>query len=224
MSTEKLSASSPSLLLTIGFIALSIFMLAQWAFVLKSKRVFTLGALGMLLTAAITFIPALKDFSDGIPLIMPALLAIFIATIALAFSSLSIPLTQLSVTYLVGFQAFRVVVELLIHKAVQEGVAPAQMSWDGMNFDIVAGLSAALLFPFAHRLPKWLLLSWNCICLALLLWVVGVGVLSVPSPIQQIKPDNTWLADFPFIWLPTVLVTSALIGHLALFRKLLPKK
>lgn len=50
--------------------------------------------------------------------------------------------------------------------------------------------------------------------------VVIVAILSIPSPFQQLKPDNIWVAYFPFVWLPTAAVVAALLGHLVLFRKL----
>ena len=78
-----------------------------------------------------------------------------------------------------------------------------------------------LLFPFARKIPPWGILTWNTLALALLLWTVGVAVLSFPGALQRLKPDNVWVAYFPFIWLPTVAVTSALLGHIALFRRLL---
>ncbi len=35
---------------------------------------------------------------------------------------------------------------------------------------------------------------------------------------------NTWVAHFPFVWLPTVLVVFAAIGHLAVTRRLLSRE
>ena len=124
-------------------------------------------------------------------------------------------------SFLIGFQAFRIPIELLIHRAVAEGIAPLQMTWNGMNWDILSGISALLLFPFANKIPRWGLLVWNTLALALLLWIVGVAVLSFPGAFQRLRPDNIWVAYFPFVWLPTVAVTSALLGHVVLFRKLL---
>ena len=123
---------------------------------------------------------------------------------------------------LVGFQAFRVLVELGIHQAAMDGIAPVEMSWSGWNFDIVTGVTALLLAPFAHRLPTWALHAWNLGCLGLVLVVVGTGILSMPTPFQQIltTPSNTWIADFPFVWLPTVHVPLAWLGHLLLFQRL----
>ena len=90
-----------------------------------------------------------------------------------------------------------------------------------MNLDILSGISALVLFRFASHLPRWSILLWNSIALFLLVWVVGVAALSFPSAFQQLKPDNIWVAWFPFIWLPTIAVTAAFMGHLAVFRKLL---
>ena len=77
--------------------------------------------------------------------------------------------------------------------------------------------------PFANRLPTWAILIWNTVALGLLLWVVGVAVLSFPTEMQQLKPDNIWVAHFPFIWLPTVAVSVAFLGHLIVYRKALSR-
>ncbi len=131
-------------------------------------------------------------------------------------------LAALPLGLIVGFQGFRVLVELIIHRAAMEGVAPLEMSWSGHNYDIVTGLTACLLIPLAGRVPKVVLHLWNVMGLGLLAVVVGTGMLSMPSPFQQIvtDPPNVWIAHFPYIWLPTVLVASALIGHGVLFRAL----
>ena len=63
--------------------------------------------------------------------------------------------------FLVGFQGFRIVVEMLIHKAVQEGMAHPTMTWSGTNCDLVAGVTAALLVPITKRLDHRVLQIWN---------------------------------------------------------------
>ena len=60
-------------------------------------------------------------------------------------------LAELPLSFLVGFQGFRIVVEILIHIAVQEGIAHPTMTWSGTNWDLVAGVTAVLLAPFAKR-------------------------------------------------------------------------
>jgi hypothetical protein len=129
-------------------------------------------------------------------------------------------LHTLPLALLIGFQAFRVPVELLIHQAVVEGLAPPQMTWTGMNWDILTGASALLVGPLASRLLKAVLHLWNVLGFGLLLNVLVVAILSMPTPFQMIEPDNTWIAHFPYVWLPTVLVLAALLGHVVLLRKL----
>ena len=86
---------------------------------------------------------------------------------------------------------------------------------------IVFGVSALFLFPIAFRLPRWTLLVWNTAGVFSLVWVVGVAVLSMPTAYQKLTPDNTWVAFFPFVWLPSVIVVSAIFGHLTIYRKLI---
>lgn len=126
----------------------------------------------------------------------------------------------LSLKVLVGFQAFRIIVEIFIHNAVSEGVAPEQLTWTGLNFDIITGVAAAALFPFVDRVPKWVLKAFNVGGALLLFNVVTVAILSLPLPIQQFEPVNAWVGFFPFQWLPLVIVLTAAIGHVALGMRL----
>lgn len=131
-------------------------------------------------------------------------------------------LRRLPLSVLIGFQAFRIVVELGIHEAASQGVAPMEMSWSGWNFDVLSGLSAVVVAPLATRLPTWTLKAWNLVAFGLVLSVVVVGILSMPTPFRVIAtdPPNTWIATFPYVWLPTIHVTMAWLGHLVLFQRL----
>ncbi len=143
-----------------------------------------------------------------------------IGTIALGSSNSVSRLIQLPFGILVGFEAFRILVEMLIHAASTIGLAPLQMTWSGYNFDVVTGVTALCLAPFARSVPRWLILGWNCLGLALLMVVMVIAAVSFPTRFQLLRPDNRWVADFPYVWLPSVLVTAALLGHIVIFRKL----
>ncbi len=125
---------------------------------------------------------------------------------------------------LVGFQAFRIPVELLIHRAYLEGLAPIQMTYEGLNFDILSGLSALFLAAALSvtSVPHWLVIAWNCVGLGLLATILTIAILSSPIPIQvfHAPPQNLWVTRFPWVWLPTVLVSAALMGHLLVFQAL----
>jgi hypothetical protein len=95
----------------------------------------------------------------------------------------------------------------------------------GLNYDIITGLSALGLAMLLRKrdLPRAMLLAWNVMGSTLLLIIVVVSVLSTPlfaafgrEPAQL----NTWILFAPFVWLPAVLVGSALWGHALIFRKL----
>ena len=155
----------------------------------------------------------------------PMLLILLSMVVFLAWSSRqpwTAKLAELPLPFLVGFQGFRIVVELLIHIAVQEGMAHPTMTWSGTNWDIVAGVTAVLLAPFAKRLEYRVLQIWNVSMAILLIVTVVTAVLAAPTPFRQImgEPANTWVTHFPFIWLPTILVFCAWLGHIVLFRKL----
>jgi len=101
-------------------------------------------------------------------------------------------------------------------------LVPVQMTFEGRNWDIVSGVSAAAVAWLAARrqAPRWLVLLWNCVGLALLLNIVVIAVLSMPTPLRRFhnEPVNSFIAYFPYIWLPTFLVQLALFGHLLVFR------
>jgi len=124
---------------------------------------------------------------------------------------------------LVGFQAFRWPLELIMHRGFQQGFVPIQMTYAGRNFDIVTGVTAALLGAALARVrvPRMVVLLWNVIGLVLLANVLTIAVLSMPM-LRRFGPDrmNVWVAVPPFVWLPTVLVVAALAGHIIIFRRL----
>src|SRR5690606_14189116 len=57
---------------------------------------------------------------------------------------------QAPLAALVGFQAFRLPLELVLHRWAAEGTIPATMTWTGQNWDIVSGIVALVAAPFAN--------------------------------------------------------------------------
>lgn len=103
---------------------------------------------------------------------------------------------------------------------------PPQMTYTGSNFDIVTGLSAAAVAGLCawERAPRWLLVAWNALGSALLVTILAIALASMPMfRAFGGEPErvNTWVAFFPFVWLPAGPVTVALLGHLLLWRRLL---
>jgi hypothetical protein len=168
------------------------------------------------------------DLSLDAPLPTPGA-ALFVlltlATIVLAFSRFGARLAAgIPMAALVGYQAFRVPLELALHALYTEGVIPVQMTYSGRNFDIVTGVLAVVLALLlrAGRCPRWLVLAWNILGLALLANILVVAILSAPTPFRYFtnEPANLLASTFPYVWLPTFLVQAALFGHLLVFRAL----
>jgi hypothetical protein len=123
---------------------------------------------------------------------------------------------------LVGAQSFRLPLELLMHQAYESGLMPVQMSYSGLNFDIVTGASAvivAILLATRRagvRVARW----WNVLGTVLLCNIVVVSILSTPVfSVFKTQPANTWITAAPFVWLPTVLVAFAIFGHVVVYRR-----
>ena len=121
-------------------------------------------------------------------------------------------------------QAFRFPLELLMHRAAEEGVMPPQMTYTGWNFDIVTGATAipvAWWLARGHRMGRALAVAWNAMGTLLLINILTIAMLSTPL-VAAFGSNrlNVWVAYPPFVWLPTMMVVTALTGHLVIYRKL----
>jgi|tagenome__1003787_1003787.scaffolds.fasta_scaffold20989125_4 hypothetical protein len=160
------------------------------------------------------------------PTMLVLFVLIFGGAIALASSRLGRQLALgLPLAALVGYQGFRVVVELLLHRAYVEGLMPVQMSYSGRNFDIISGVTALALggWLLNGSPPRWIVLAWNTLGLALLANIVTVAFLSAPTPLRVFmnEPANVWITHAPWVWLPAVMVFAALSGHVLVYRRLI---
>lgn len=151
------------------------------------------------------------------------------AAIAVAFAVGTSPLgsrlaTGIPLAALVGVQAFRFPLELMLHRAYREGLMPVQMSYSGFNFDILTGLSAIVVALYLAKRPGAIMVArvWNAVGILLLANILTIAVLSTPTPIRVFhnEPANEWIAHAPWVWLPAVFVVAAIVGHIVVFRRL----
>ena len=129
----------------------------------------------------------------------------------------------LPIAALIGLQAFRLPLELLMHRAYTDGVMPIQLSFEGYNFDIVTGTSAAVLGVVALRreLPRRVVVGFNTMGFVLLMVIAVISIASTPT-FAAFGDDavNTWVGHVPFVWLPVVFVQAALLGHVLLWQRM----
>jgi hypothetical protein len=136
-------------------------------------------------------------------------------------------LDELDIKKLTLVHIVRIPVELNLYWLAAHKAVPELMTFAGKNFDILAGISAPIMYFLCfdgNRVKsRRLLLAWNFICLGLLLNIVIHAVLSAPFSFQQFAFDqpNIAVLFFPFTWLPSFIVMVVLLSHLATIRQLI---
>src|SRR5688572_25919924 len=104
----------------------------------------------------------------------------------------------------------RVPVEIVLYWLFVARAVPQLMTFEGRNFDIVAGITSPFIYYFGfvkNRLSKSIILAWNVLCLGLLLNIIINGILSAPSSFQQFgfEQPNIAVLYFPFLLLPACI-------------------
>jgi hypothetical protein len=135
---------------------------------------------------------------------------------------------KLSLEKLTLLHIVRIPVEIVLFWLFLQKKIPQLMTFEGRNFDILAGITAPIMYYLVfvkQRMSKKALLFWNFACLALLLNIVINAVLSAPLPFQQFafEQPNIAILYFPFNLLPSVVVPLVLFAHLVAIRRLLKR-
>lgn len=238
--TQSVGVGDGSTVLRVSFVVLSLFVAGLFvaaayessrrsgAAEVESRRRATVAAILAAVWLGLTAVAAAGGALHFTP--PPTMLLLFPIVFGLAFGIALSPLGRrialgLPIAVLVGYQGFRIVVELLMHRAYVEGLMPVQMSYSGRNFDILTGITAVALgiwLAVSRREPRGLVFAWNTLGLALLVNILVVALLSTPTPMRVFmnEPANVWISRAPWVWLPAVLVLAALCGHVLVYRRL----
>ncbi len=131
----------------------------------------------------------------------------------------------LPIAALVGFHAFRLPLELVLHQWYGEGVLPVQMTYSGRNLDILTGILAVVagLWLWRRGPSRAVVWAFNLVGFGLLLNVGAIAVLSSPFPFRVFtnEPAVLLIFHFPYGWILPMCVAPALAGHVVVFRWLL---
>ncbi len=179
-------------------------------------------------TLAIAASGTLADFARRPPPLMVLMAATVALGVALGASKLGGRVASgVSLPWLIGVQAIRFPLELVMHRAAAERVMPVQMTFGagGWNYDIVTGATAVLVALAIARVPKARALGWAWLALA---WITLVGIAAVAiasTPLVRAfgtEPHqlNTWVARPPYVWLLAGPVALAIFGQIVVGRAL----
>ena len=196
----------------------------------KQNKVFFQGLLVVLFWLGLTGVLSalgILEMNEQKPVIPPPLLVLVNIPLIVLLLVINLNKTVKEIIkaipphYLVYFQSFRIVVEILIWILFIQNLLPIQMSFEGKNFDILVGIFALPTGYFvakqtALKAKKKILIAWNIFGLVFLATIVCISVLSAPLPIRYFmnEPSSKIVATFPFVWLPTVLVVIAYSLHI----------
>jgi hypothetical protein len=125
----------------------------------------------------------------------------------------------------VGVQGFRIAMEAILIMGLIEGVVPRRMTFEGLNFDIVTGLTAPIVAYFCFVRRSWsprVAVGFNIMGLAFLVIVAAIANLSAPTAFRVFmsEPSTAIVAHFPFTWTPAIVIPGALFFHLVSLRGL----
>lgn len=202
-----------SAFLAITVVAIGLFYLATG----KNKKVLAFYVAWLALIGGTSYSGFLQD-TDAMPprillVLLPSLLAMVLLYKAL-------PSHTANPKYLLGIHALRLPIEVVLHQLYLQGKIPKLMTYSGWNFDILMGISALGLLLYVwlgnKQISPTVFKFWNLAGLAFLLWIVGLAVLAAPLPIQQLafEQPNIAILEFPFTYLPAIVVPIVFMAHL----------
>ncbi|MFB1003516.1 MAG: hypothetical protein QMC70_05190, partial [Bacteroidia bacterium] len=119
----------------------------------------------------------------------------------------------------------RIPVEFCLLWLFMAEAIPQLMTFEGRNFDIIAGITAPIVFILyfiRNKISKNIMLGWNVLMLLFLINIIINALLSAPLPFQQFAFDqpNMGIFYFPYVWLPSFILPSVFFSHLVAIRRL----
>jgi hypothetical protein len=218
--------------IVIGMLGLVLWGVARVAWrvgagAVQGVRIAGVALVGWLaLTAVLAERGFFEDFQSLPPRMLlgvgPPLLTILALTVSRGVAPL---LAAVPPVWLVAAQTFRIPVEIVLWQLAVAGAIPELLSFHGRNVDILVGLTAPVVayVCFVRRAwPAWVAVWWNWAGIVILLNVVVLVQLSAPTPWRMFEtdPPATFIADWPYIWLPAFLVPLAWLLHALSLRQL----
>ncbi|MFY0598754.1 MAG: hypothetical protein JXR03_03725 [Cyclobacteriaceae bacterium] len=126
---------------------------------------------------------------------------------------------KMPITTLTHIHIIRVPVEIVLWWLFLEEVVPQVITFEGMNHDILSGITAPFAGIFLVGLrskSRIAAIIWNLVALGLLINVVSRAILASPYFYDPTVLDtpNIAILYFPFVFLPLFVVPAVLFSHL----------
>ena len=170
--------------------------------------------------AAITGILAYVGFFEDTTARPPRFALVLLGAMTLCFILIRSLRNQNMNRYcLISVHLVRIPVELVLYQQYLVGKVPKLMTFTGWNFDILIGVSALFILLVKVVIGKdpgrYFMWVWNGVGILFLTAIVAMGILSSPMPFQLLAFDrpNVAVLEFPYVWLPSVIVPLVFLAH-----------
>ncbi|WP_424961270.1 hypothetical protein [Ekhidna sp.] len=215
-----------------GFYLLTVLMIFSPLLILqksddppKRKRAYSFIIVGWLIyISALSNSRWLEDF--GFPPRIPLLIVIPALVSIISYTSrnwILEAISKLKDHQVIYIQSFRIAVELLIYGAFLNGVFPKRVTFEGLNYDILVGISALIVGALVQKgiIRTRGILIWNIISLGIL----SITVFSFISTyyFMDTMSGNFGFVRLPYLFLASVLLPFAVFYHVISIRQQLMK-
>lgn len=174
----------------------------------------------------LTFLGFFQDFDSRPPRLILALAPtiLFIATVFTIPKSRAY-IARMPITTLTYIHIIRVPVEIVLWWLFMHGWVAEAMTFEGVNYDILSGISApfaGLFFVGLKSKSNFAAIAWNVLALGLLINIVSRAVMATPYFFNEAIFDQPNLAVFyfPYILLPLFVVPAVFFSHMVCLYKL----
>lgn len=215
-------------MLELGYIGLTIIMLVMMVIIyyksvknsisnpkIQKKRIYQLlGGLGIYLLYLTVLSTTGILLVEGLP---PRFIVFLLVPLAIFFGWFYYKnkedkvLHAMSQTHFVYPQSFRILVEILLLYTFYKGIIPKTATFEGLNYDIIMGISAPFMgyFIFSKK-ERYTLFkkAWNILGIIMILFVAFIIGTSFYLP--QIWGSDQALVEPSFLTLPYLLIAGFL--------------
>lgn len=187
----------------------------------------TLISVWIFIISLLTFQGFFENFEARPPrLILFVLPTLLVVLLSLIIRSSRKVIDKMPITTLTYIHIIRVPIEIVLWWLYVNGAVAESMTFEGLNYDILSGISAPFAGLFLVGLKSKSRISailWNLITLALLVNIVFHALLATPyfyNPPPSAQA-NIAVFHFPFVLLPTFVVPAIFFCHVASLYKLI---
>ena len=182
------------------------------------------GTVWLAYTIIISRIGVMNNFTlpPRVPLLLviPSIVGIIFLTERPLFKSV-IKRTPLHVP--VFLISFRIIVEMLIYGAYRNGIFPQRVTFEGLNFDVLVGLSSLIIgfLLVRKKLSMQALWIWNLVSMFVLTLTMYSFVSAYYFSDYVATTGHNELVSFPYLLLVSVLLPIAIFLHVFIIRQVL---